>query len=172
MFTIQPAGVHLALVLAVLAFVAMARTRLAMACDLPVRGTVPVQRSGAGHLALAVGDASGTGGHTQNPQNPADEPHCIICGDPVEGEPDDWGHGPEHLDCHHDDVEHDADADAPPVPPDDEVDPDLITAVLDRLDRPGMMAALTGWNWDDSDYTRAAAFIRAAVEAARAGGAA
>ncbi|WP_322781076.1 hypothetical protein [Frankia sp. Cas4] len=44
-------------------------------------------------------------------------PHCNICGDPVEGEVYDCGVGPEHLDCHHDDPEHDADADAPPVPP-------------------------------------------------------
>ncbi|WP_322753310.1 hypothetical protein [Frankia sp. Cas3] len=164
--------------------------------DLSSRGTAPGPRTApAAVLALAVGDVPDdrwqhglcrTCGHLQDdhsfvgcahsiqsqrcpcPIRSAIAPRCITCGDPVEGEPDDWGYGPEHLDCHDDDVEQDADAPPPAVA---EVDPDLITAVLDRLDRPGMMAALTGWNWDDSDCTRAAAFIRAAVEAARGGAA-
>ncbi|WP_322754390.1 hypothetical protein [Frankia sp. Cas3] len=200
MFTIQPAGVHLALVLAVLVLVAMARTpRLTLAGDLPSRGTVPVQRKAPDVvLALAVGDVPDdrwqhglcrSCGHLRDdhsfvgcaraahglqcpcPIRSAIAPHCIICGDRIDGEVYDCGAGPEHLDCHHDDVDHGTDADAPPVPPVDEVDPDLITEILRQLERPGMLADLTGWQWDDSDYTRAAAFIRTAVEASRGGAA-
>ncbi len=132
----------------------------------------------------------------------ADVPVCVICGDRIEGEAYDCGVGPEHLDCHHDDPEHDADGpfvcehcDVPvedcdcddaicvscrtnhaagpecPTQP-DEVDPDLITEILHQLDRPGMLADLTGWNWDDEDYTRAAAFIRAGGRSCRPEGAA
>ncbi len=59
MYPIQPAGAYLALVLAAMALIAMARTRFALAGDgLPRRGTVPVQRKAPDLVLAMVGRAA------------------------------------------------------------------------------------------------------------------
>ncbi len=174
--------------------VAMARTRgLAFAGnDLPSRGTIPVQRSGAGHV-LAVNEVSGTAvirlqaGRTRPctialtslsritavvaAVAPADDdPLCDICGLVIGPDQELVGcsNGREHAECHYEATEtgthgHDDDVDARPTA--DEVDPRYEMAV--QLGRLTEYIRQMGVALDAGDGRELARLVRAAVEASR-----